>query len=128
MRGVSILIVGDSPAPKNVCPTIPFVGTQSYKRLLEWIWELDVDISKVGMVNQSDNALWGDIHTLAIECSQDAKIIALGNKAYDAVVKLNKEHDLDVFKLPHPSGRNYQLNNKKWLSEQLKLCKNWLSS
>jgi len=45
-----IIFVGDKPSAKNLDPEIPFVGTQSYKKLLEWIWEMDINISDVFII------------------------------------------------------------------------------
>jgi len=123
-----ILFVGDSPASKNIDPNVPFVGTQSYKRLLEWIWRMDIDISNVEMVNQSGI----NFECLVSECSSyyNGRIIALGNNATNAIQEYGVKHRFksNVFKLPHPSGRNHKLNDKKWLTKQLKLCKMWLTS
>ena len=47
-------------------------------------------------------------------------IIALGNNASKAI---QGEH----FKLPHPSRLNRQLNDKEFIANRLKLCKDWLT-
>lgn len=116
-----IIFVGDKPGRKNVDPNVPFVGTQSYKRLLEWIWEMDVNISDVKMYNKDD--LW--LHNLRHYAKfKGYRVVCLGNTSSE----LFNENDIPHFKLPHPSGRNRKLNDKKWLKQQLKECKKWLKS
>jgi len=44
-------MVGDSPSASNLNPDVAFVGTASYKRLLGWIAELDIDINDVLLCN-----------------------------------------------------------------------------
>jgi|TARA_A100001388_G_C28769974_1_gene503210 hypothetical protein len=46
------------------------------------------------------------------------KVIALGNVASEALSKIGVEH----FKLPHPSGLNRKLNDKKYVNKVLKEC------
>lgn len=50
------------------------------------------------------------------------RIIALGNVASDALNKKNAVH----FKLPHPSGRNRQLNDKAYVQSQLEAAKKFI--
>lgn len=52
---------------------------------------------------------------------------------YDAVICLGEHvskklylNDIDHFRLPHPSPRNRQLNNKNYIHSELKACKNYL--
>lgn len=117
-----IIVVGDKPGKKNVDPNIPFVGTQSYKTLLGWIWEMDIDISQVYLCNKDseDLSFWYDQYRKKDRC---VRFICLG-EASDK--KLSRDGIEIRFKLPHPSGLNRKLNDKEWLAEQLKLCKEWL--
>ena len=115
-----IVFVGDKPSKKNLDPAIPFVGTKSYKTLLEWIWRLNVDISRVTLLNKHQ-VEWPQFSKLT---SRDPHyvFIALGNEASKKLTSLNMEH----FKLPHPSGLNRKINDKKYLDKVLKECKNYL--
>jgi hypothetical protein len=73
-----IVFVGDKPSEKNLDPAIPFVGTGSYRTLLGWFADLDVDINVVKLKNK-DSA-----ERLAILQSwfpHPIKIVALGNEA-----------------------------------------------
>ena len=45
-----------------------------------------------------------------VKCEEANKVIALGNVASDSLRKVNVEH----FKMPHPSPRNRQLNDKQF--------------
>lgn len=122
-----IVFVGDKPSSKNVDPHIPFVGTQSYKRLLDWIWKMDVDISRVRLCNKDFiNGTYEDYY------------IALGNEAEktlkDTVFNVWnwKKQKIEAirphyFKLPHPSPKNRTLNNKEHVDTILKECKLWLN-
>ena len=106
-----IAFVGDTPSAKNVDPNVPFVGTQSYKRLLEWIWMMDVDISEVSLFNRGD----------LIPFRDTTKVVALGNNASEWLGRVPH------FKLPHPSGRNRKLNDEKYVRKVLQQCKKWLN-
>lgn len=134
-----IVFVGDKPSAKNISRDVPFVGTQSYKRLLEWFWKLDVDVNDVVLINK-------DKAHQVMAANPTAKFVALGEEAYKTVtnvtvtfttvmypymapnekVKTVTDLKFKCFKLPHPSGRNRKLNDKKWLDKELKKCKNWL--
>jgi len=124
-----IFFVGDKPSKKNVDPAVPFVGTVSYKRLLEWIYQMDIDISEVYMCNISQIEPYGYIPMCKVntpnygsDVLEDDKVIALGNNAEEHLKKLNQKY----FKLPHPSGRNHKLNDKKFLKKILTECKEYI--
>jgi uracil-DNA glycosylase len=115
------IFVGDKPSPKNVSQVIPFVGTQSYKTLLDWIWKMDVDITFVMLANKNQIPVW------LMAADDETRIrrhtyVALGNEASKELERLNIQH----FKLPHPSGRNRLLNNKKFIDSELEKCKNYI--
>ena len=129
-----IVFVGDKPGKANLDPYIPFVGTKSYKTLLEWIYAMNVDINAVMVVNRSGVIPYpgncdGDmilIKSPALEtdlCKGD-KVVALGNEAEQHLNRLGVKH----FKLPHPSGLNRKLNDKKYVDQILKECKTYLKS
>lgn len=50
------------------------------------------------------------------------RIIALGNEASKKLKKAGLPH----FKMPHPSGLNRQVNDKKFIAKKIKECKTWL--
>lgn len=131
-----IFIIGEKPSEHNIDPAVPFVGTKSYKTLLEWVYTLDINITDVHLLNSTDLGLYRKIkHGLTLNGVD--KIICLGQVALSKVHKIYEEerasnflHDnvtLDrVFALPHPSGRNRKLNDKKYVDTILNQCKDWL--
>lgn len=50
------------------------------------------------------------------------RIVVLGSKVSDILRLMGVEH----FKMPHPSGLNRQMNNKPFIEEQIRLCKEYL--
>jgi uracil-DNA glycosylase len=114
-----ILIVGDRPNPrKNKSLTTAFVGTVSYKTLLEWIYKMDIDINCVYLQNAHD--VNGN---LVLGTGITRKVIALGDVAFKACMQRGYAH---TFKLPHPSGLSRGLNDKKLLSEKLAKCRKFV--
>lgn len=119
-----VIFVGDGPSTSNVDPKVPFVGTKSYKTLLDWIYQMDIDVTGVFLCNRTDLYSCDEKYFFwdgRIEFSKRYPIVTLGNEA-DKFFE-GTPH----FKLPHPSGLNRKLNDKKWLDTQLKACKDWLS-
>ena len=123
-----IIFVGDKASAKNLSSDIPFVGTKSYRTLLEWICDMNLSLNDVHLCNKGDikEYKWGGeyyigCHLLDILPLED-KIVVLGNEAEKRI----KKTGLDYFKLPHPSGLNHKLNDKKWLKKELKKCELWL--
>lgn len=122
-----IVFVGDKPSKKNIDPSIPFVGTRSYKTLLDWIYKMNIDISQVKLCNKD-----------FIDGTYEDWYIALGNEAEKALqekvfwvwnwkTQFEEKIKPHYFKLPHPSGLNRKLNDKKWLESELNKCKEWLN-
>lgn len=114
---MKVLFVGDKPSSKNTDPSVAFVGTRSKLKLEYWAMKLNISPNGYYTINRIDfdfpirviNAIYlGD------------PIIALGNNASKALDKIPH------FKLPHPSPRNRQLNDPKFIEEKLKACKKWL--
>lgn len=108
-----IVFVGEKPSKKNKDPNVPFVGTKSYRTLLGWIADMDINISDVKLENVSNLESINTKYTY----------IALGDIAYQKLSKF----PVKLYKLPHPSGLNRKLNDKKWLKNELKVCRKWLN-
>lgn len=116
-----LIFVGDKPSSKNVSPSVPFVGTQSYKVLLDWIFRMNIDITNVMLVNKDQIPMW------FLAADDETRLhrhtyVALGNEAE----KVLKDQKLTYFKLPHPSGRNRLLNDKSFIDSELKKCYDYL--
>lgn len=143
---MKIVFVGDKPSSKNLDSNVPFVGTQSYKVLLQWIWEMDIDISDVVLTNVDD--FYHKINHNNCSLTSDY-FIALGQVAGDFLENLEVRwiyrcgptiiptdqhtetttiYKFPYFTLPHPSGRNRLLNDKEFVKNKLKECKEWLRS
>lgn len=117
-RPLKVLFIGDEPSSKNKCPNTPFAGTPSYKRLLRWIGELDLDISKVQIIN----------------CKQTPasynydKVIVLGKTALNKLLQSRPFMELhfSLKTIDHPSPRNRKFNKPGYEAKMLKDLKKWL--
>ena len=119
-----IIFVGDRPSKDNIDPNVAFVGTKSYKTLLEWIYKMDLDISEICMYNRNDDELefWFNLRNRR---ERAVSFIALGKEASKYLASDRVDN---FFELPHPSGLNRKLNDKKWLEEQLNKCKDFINA
>lgn len=111
---MKVIFVGDKPSPRMKPGAKPFEGAACEKRLKEWISYLEVYSYEV--INK---------HEVYNYCLNENKFcfIALGNAAS---YELRMWYCLPHFKLPHPSGRNRQLNNKEFVKKQLELAKEYI--
>lgn len=110
------LLVGDRPSAKNTNPDVPFVGTQSHKRIMR-ILSLAGIVDAV-LANAYDSAGLEKVLPTA------NKYVALGAKAEARLSKLKIPH----LKLPHPSGRNRYWNIKGTEEQCAERLKNYVSS
>lgn len=113
---IKCIFIGDAPN-KSARSRTPFVHAKCAPRLQEWIDYLIGNEDYI-IVNQSDVSIV-DIERLMIE-HKCVNLVALGNKAY------SKFKEIGLFKLPHPSGLNRQINNKAKLTIALMHCKDFL--
>ena len=113
-----ILFFGDRPSPRMKINAKPFKGAACENRLREWIVYLTKDIRTTVWIENQVNC---DIGLLQY-WSRGCIVVALGNNASKALTKASVSH----FKLPHPSGLNRQLNNKKYVAKRLKECYNYI--
>jgi len=122
----NILFVGDKPSNSNLNLKVPFVGTRSYKTLLSWIADMELDITHIALANQ-DYLVVNELgcilyHNSTVGKKRRTKVVTLGS----AAAKKAQDLGLQSFALPHPSGLNRKLNDKQRLSEELERCKTWL--
>ena len=108
---MKIVFVGDEPSKSNISPDIPFVGAKCFPRLITWINRLKPDYY---IVLNSDTV--GSISDVNKLYKFGFIVIALGQKASQRLTKFGIPHK----SLPHPSGLNRKINNKKYIDEQLK--------
>lgn len=123
-----IFFIGDKPSKKNKDPRVAFVGTPSYKTLLSWIAQMDVDIHEVILANKDDiRAMEVDAWFTAPRAGligPHHKVVALGDAASKHLDSIGLKH----FKLPHPSGLNRKLNDKKYVDQVLGECYRYLNN
>lgn len=114
-----IIFIGDKPSKKNLDPNVPFVGTPSYLKLLEWIGRMNVDVNYVKTRNKD---FAPNLKSLLTWYPHPIKVVALGNEASKELLKFDVPH----FVLPHPSPRNRKLNDKKFEKTSLELCSKYI--
>lgn len=114
---VKVVFVGDEPSQTNIDPDIAFVGAKCFQRLTEWINYLRPDYY-ICLNSHTDN----DIFKIERLKEDGFKVIALGNKASERLTKWQIQH----YKLPHPSGLNRKINDKKIIEHELDTCLVWL--
>jgi uracil-DNA glycosylase len=113
-----IIFVGDKPSPRMKPGAKPFQGAACEARLKAWIKALGLKRYDYTIVNSGDMDF--DIYMTTDRIAYYSDYIALGNNASKAL------RDIPHFKLPHPSGRNRQINDEALINEKLKKCKEWL--
>lgn len=113
------MFVGDRPSPKNTNPSIAFYGTRSMDTLAGWLFWLGLNKRHVLFINSHEQDL---LTAIEVHSNLGGVVVALGNNASSRLNKLQIPH----FKLPHPSGRNRKLNDKKFIDSELKKCKDYL--
>lgn len=114
---MKILVVGLNPSRKHgKSPTL--------KALYAWLDYFDVRF--VSFINLYEG------YEIIGSSSQAAYIRDI-SKEYDRVLALGQSvssalsvMDIHHFTLPHPSGLNRQMNDKKYVHDQLEACKNYL--
>lgn len=114
---VKVVFVGDCPSKTNTHPEIAFVGAKCFNTLVEWIKQLPIDYYICFNSNDADLSLKLDALT-----NEGFKVIALGNNASERLTAWKIEH----FKLPHPSGLNRILNDKRKMALEMLACNTYL--
>jgi hypothetical protein len=112
------LLIGDTPSKHNICPTIAFHGTKSWRVLQTWLVELG--IAKPMLANSTDIDIDAKLEYAEVG---RLPIIVLGRAAEKRIKALGV---CCYYALPHPSGLNRKLNNKQWLADELGRCGAWL--
>lgn len=105
-----VVFVGDGPSKTNVSPDVAFVGAKCFTTVVEWIKELNPDFYVC--LNSDTCSQLSDIRALA---KSGFKVIAFGNKASERLMKMHIGHHM----MPHPSGLNRKLNDKKYVALEL---------
>lgn len=121
---MKVLFVGDSPSKHNTNSLVAFVGAKCEPRLKAWAARLEVSY---WAVNSHDP----DILAAALRRSEltNQPIITLGVTARKRTEKMLKEKGwiVELYHLPHPSGRNRQLNAPDKINSLLDTLKSYLN-
>lgn len=123
---MKVLILGQNPSKSNTDPDIPFEGTRSGKILDKWLRNILNDNDQYTLMNCSNDPDYKftakNKKFLATKITHVAdkfdKIVALGMQASYVLEMAGVAH----FALPHPSGRNRLLNDKRFVEEILTEC------
>ena len=116
-----IYFIGDKPSKCNIDPQVAFVGTRSYKTLLEWIHRMNLSINSICLFNADDFIRRVNKDETLIIHEHD-QIVALGREASNALDKAILPH----LRIPHPSGLNRKLKNPREVNRFLKECKDYV--
>ena len=116
-----IYFIGDKPSKCNIDPQVAFVGTRSYKTLLDWIYRMNLSINQICLYNVDEfTRLVNHRQTLLIH--EYDQVVALGKEASIALDKAIIPH----LRIPHPSGLNRKLNDPQFVNRFLKECKSYV--
>ena len=118
-KPLRILFIGEEPSSKNKSPDVPFVGTPSYKRLLRWIGELDLDINSINTENSGN---------IEYESFQHCHVVIFLGKSAEKKSKLATRENMQtkIITIDHPSPRNRNFNKPGYEAKMLKDLKRWL--
>lgn len=121
-----VVFVGSNPSKKNMDPLVPFDGTVSGNRLGTWTKYMKQ--SAYICVNVSDridatsftSSELDQLRDIVNQVQEGAVLVALGIRVSRALQTVSVDH----FPLPHPSGRNRQLNKKnpQYVQARLDAC------
>ena len=112
-----IYFIGDKPSNCNIDPRIAFVGTNSYKTLLNWIHRMNLSINDIMLFNS--DMFVKQINEKKVVINEEDQIVALGK---EASIFLDNEI-IPHLRIPHPSGLNRSLNDPQLVNKFLKECK-----
>lgn len=125
-----IYVLAQNP-PTEVQVDKPFVGTKSHKVFKRWLDEAGLDESYIVYTNASMQVkksgtprklMKTELYMLGKHLSMANVIITLGNYAAEAVNDVDLHYK--AYKLPHPSGLNRKLNDKKEVEHVISILKN----
>lgn len=132
-----VLVVGSNPSVQSESTIAFWQDTKSSKTLYMWLNLTDVEFELLTMVNVSDDTTPNNRPLKVAEIKAGlpklqqtyevgafTKVIALGNTAADAMKRLG----IECYKMPHPSGRNRQLNDDDFVAEKINGLKEYLKS
>lgn len=133
MSNNTILFVGSNPSTSSTEDAAFHSSTMSSKRLMTWLNNIDGIFIYINVLNsptENNRPLKKSEITLNIDrlrndilAIKPNKVVALGKTAGVALDMLKIEH----YKMPHPSGRNRELNNEEYVKEKVKGLESYVS-
>ena len=118
-----LIIVGLNPSKVKVQD---LRKNSTHDKLKQWLDEWGID--KVCFTNLTGDPYWDfkcshlDKEWIINQLHGHDKVVALGSKVSQVLSSLNIEH----FKMPHPSPRNRQLNDKTFEQKMIAECKQYI--
>lgn len=143
-RTSKVVLLGSNPS--NASPhNDPFTHCKSRIMLEQWLPALGLTVDDVEFMNVSDEKtpnnrplsrreILNSVPSLTKKTAGKV-VITLGKTALDAMIDVvddyrgttDKDDDTPtIISMPHPSGRNRQLNDKEWVAKQLAWAKDKL--
>lgn len=118
-----VIVVGINPSNRHT--KVRIYKNSTFDRLHKWMDHLQVEnFSFINCIDvrgeYKSNKI--DYNFLEKSINKTYKVLALGDFPSKALKKLNIHH----FKLPHPSPRNRQLNDKAFESLILEECRSYI--
>ncbi len=118
-----VIIVGINPSNRHT--QVRVYKNSTFDKLYRWMDHLDIKyfsfINCIDARGEYKNSKI-DYQSLEKSINKTYKVLALGDFPSKALNKLNIYH----FKLPHPSPRNRQLNDKAFESLILEECRSYI--
>jgi uracil-DNA glycosylase len=133
----TILFLGSNPSKSSIS-TLPFWEDSRSRKILDsWLNKIQLDQScSIRFMNVSDSPTENNrplkMKEIRLESNRlnnlikeikPIKIVALGKTAEIALTMLQLPH----LTMPHPSGKNFQLNDKKFVEEKIKRLGEYLA-
>jgi len=133
MKYNTILFVGSNPSSSSPEEVVFHSSTMSSKRLMTWLKNIQGVFIYINVLNSptennrpiKNSEIILNIERLKsdIDGIKPNKIVALGKTAGTALEIIEVEH----YKMPHPSGRNRELNDEEYVKEMVKGLENYIS-
>lgn len=107
-----VLFLFLKPDPRrSVSLEVPAVGHRFYKTLLDAIYRMDLDVSRVELAYATD------VRGLETKVNLDRKVVAIGKQVGEVLQRKGK---FDYYQFPAID------NSKKLLTSELLKCKDWI--
>jgi uracil-DNA glycosylase family 4 len=122
----TVLFVGSNPGQASQVDVAFHGSTKSSKILTSWIQDVNGCRMHINVLNEKTpnnrplkrSEIKLNLPQLKeqLRCIQPRRVVALGKTAAFALRSIGVE----FFEMPHPSGRNRQLNDKEWAAQKIK--------